>query len=89
MKILRIVFGIINILACVSLVVVHSYTDWNEANAFTWGMPLLVAAVLALISGIIILKEKNWGCAVSGLAIAGVAWIYYLIILWIGSWSMA
>lgn len=89
MKILRIVLGILNILACGSLVVVHSLTDWYASNAFTWGLPLLIAAALALICGIFTLKRKGWGWTITGLIVAGAAWIYYLILLWIVSWSMA
>lgn len=88
------ILGILNIIACGSLVL-YNYVWFSErgaspSNAFTWGLPVLVAAILALICGIYTLKRKSWGRAVTGLIVAGVAWIYCLILAWwIARWSMA
>lgn len=92
MRGLRLALGILNLIACVSLVVVHYtfwFLEWGAPDAFTWGLPLLIAAALALICGIFTLKRKNWGWAISGLIVAGAAWIYFLILSWLASWTMA
>jgi hypothetical protein len=93
MRGLRIALGILNLIACGSLAL-YNYVWFSErgasaSNAFTWGMPLLLAAILALICGIYTLKGKSWGWAVSGLIVAGAVWIYCLILAWIVSWTMA
>ena len=80
--------GILNIVACVSLVIVHSLLDWYAYYAFTWGLPLLVAAIVALICGVFTLKRKSWAWAFTGLMIAGAAGIYVWILLWLYSWTM-
>jgi hypothetical protein len=70
-------------------VLAHSVTDWNASNAFTWGLPLLIAAALALIGGIYTLIKKKWGWTITGLVAAGVVWIYFLFLSWVVSWQMA
>jgi hypothetical protein len=86
---LIIILGILDIVACVSLVIVHSSLDWYAYYAFTWGLPLLVAAIVALICGIFTLKRKSQAWAFTGLMIAGAAGIYFLILSWVVSWTMA
>ena len=90
MKILWVVLGILNLLACGLLA--FYYSVWlleSASDAFTWGLPILIAAIVALIGGIAVLKWKELGCAVAGLIIVGIAGIYLLILAWFGSWTMA
>jgi hypothetical protein len=84
--------GILNIIASGSLAVRYYFgwfLEWGAPDAFTWGLPILIAAVVALICGIFTLYKKSWGWAVAGLIITGAAWIYYLILSWLVSWTMA
>ena len=90
MRILRLALGILNLIACVSLV--WYYSVWlleSASDAFTWGLPILIAAIFALICGIFTLKGKSWGWAVSGLVVAGAVGIFLLILAWFLSWTMA
>jgi hypothetical protein len=84
----RVIFSALNLIACISLIIIHSLADWNRAAGFTWGLPILAAAIFALIAGIFTFRKRNWGWAISGLIIAGVAWIYYGILMLIHSWTM-
>jgi phosphatidylserine synthase len=91
MRILRLALGILNIIACGSLVGLH-YFGWfleSASDAFTWGLPILIAAALALICGIFTLKKTSWRWAVTGFFFAGAGWIYFLILSWLGSWTMS
>jgi len=45
--------------------------------AFSWDLLLLLGAVLALISGIFILKGKGWLWAIVGPILTGVAWFFF------------
>ena len=92
MEIRRVVLGILNILACVNMLVLFGISSsWARSVSvvFTWCLPLLIAAVAALVGGIAILKWKELGCAVSGLIIAGLGWFYFLALLWIKAWTMS
>jgi hypothetical protein len=82
-KIVIITLGILDILACLSLIVLHICIDWYSFNAFTWGLPLLIAALVALICGIFTLKTKNWKWSSLGLIVASVAWAYILFFFWL------
>jgi hypothetical protein len=93
MRGLRLALGVLNLIACGSLVF-YNYVWFSErgasaSNAFTWGLPVLIVAILALICGIFTLKRKSWGWAVSGLIAAVAAGIYCWILAWIISWTMA
>jgi hypothetical protein len=84
------VLGILNLIAFGSLTTY--YIVWllaSASDAFTWGLPVLVAAVVALICGIFTLKRKSWGWAVAGLFTACVLGIYLLALTWFLSWTMA
>jgi len=76
------ILGIIDIIACVSLLVWHFLfiLGWGALDAFTWGLPIFVAAITALISGIYTLKRKSWGWAVAGLifVVAGGAYAFII-----------
>ena len=80
-----IILGILNIVAGVSLVIVHSWLDWHAYYAFTWGLPLLIAAIVSLICGIFTLKRKSWRWAVTGFLFTGAGWIYFGILKYISS----
>jgi len=45
--------------------------------AFSWDLLFLLGAVLALISGIFILKGKGWLWAMIGPILTGVAWFFF------------
>jgi hypothetical protein len=83
-----IILGILNFIACGSLVGVHYYgcvLGWGTPDAFTGGLPILIAAVLALICGILTLIRKSWGWATFGLLSAVVGGVYALIVFYISS----
>ena len=88
-KALRIALVSSNFIACGSLVVLHNLIDWYKSAAFTWGLPLIVAAIIALVGGIFTLKRSSLGWAVIGLVTAVAAGIYLLILLWASSWTMS
>jgi phosphatidylserine synthase len=52
-------------------------------RAFTWGLPEPIAAILALICGILAMKRNSWRLGVIGLAIAVAAFIYICTLLWL------
>lgn len=82
------ILGVLNIIACGLLVGLHISIDWYNSAAFTWGLPIIIAAILALFCGIYTLKRKRLRWAVTGLFIAGAVYVYYLTLSWILSWSM-
>lgn len=50
--------------------------------AFSWDLIFLLGTVLALISGIFILKGKGWLWAIVGPILTGVAWFcFYNIVV--------
>ena len=82
------ILGIFDIIAGGSLVVTHYYEfilRWGASDAFTGGLPVFVAAILALICGIYTLKRKNWRWALAGFSFAGAGWVYAFIISFIAS----
>lgn len=84
------ILGILNIIVGGSLVLY--YCVWlleSVSDAFTWGLPILMAAILALICGIFSLKRGRGEWAVAGLVVAGAVGIYLLILAWFVSWAMA
>jgi hypothetical protein len=86
-----IVLGILDLIACVLLVVMHYnfwFLEWGARDAFTWGLPVLIAAIVALICGIFTLKMESGAWAFTGLVIAGAAGIYFWILSWVVSWTM-
>jgi phosphatidylserine synthase len=77
------ILGILNIIASGLLAAVYYcgfdlYTGVTQ-DAFTWGLPMPIAAILALICGIFTLKRKSWRWAVTGLIVAGAALLYIWI----------
>lgn len=88
-----ITLGIIDLLACISLAVF--YYAWileggtTLENAFTWGLPILVGAILNLIVGIYSIKNSKWGWAIFGFIIACAVWIYCFMLLLAASWTMS
>jgi hypothetical protein len=81
MRGLRIALGILNLIAYGSLVW-YDYV-WllgSTSDAFTWGLPIFVAAIMALICGIFTLKGKGWVWAFAGSTFAVVGWIYFCMI---------
>jgi hypothetical protein len=92
MRGLRVALGILDIAAGGSLVAVYYifwFLEWGVPDAFTWGLPALVAAALALIGGIYTLVKKGWGWTITGLVATAVGWIYFLFLSWVVSWTMA
>jgi len=87
----RIIFSILNFIASVSLAYIYFFWFLEGGKAldvaFTGGLPVLLAIILSLISGILTMKNKSWWWAFSGLVVAGLVWIYYLILLWVVSWT--
>ena len=82
--------GIFNIIAG-GLLIVY-YWIWlleSASDAFTWGLPIFIAAILALICGIFSLKRRKWEWVVAGLFVVGAVGLYLLIMAWILSWTMA
>jgi hypothetical protein len=92
-RVLITILGILNMIAAGSLVLWDYFWFSDEGasvpDAFTWGLPLLIAAIVALTCGIFTLNRKTKGWAVSGLVVAGAAWIYCLILLWFTSGTMS
>ena len=86
-----IILGTLNIVVCVLLILWHYNTAvkyvWREN--FTWPLPILIAALFALISGIITLKRGVLVLAIISLVAAGAASIYYFILLLVVSWTMS
>jgi hypothetical protein len=83
MKILGIVLGVLSILACSSLLVLHYYEfilEWGASDAFTGALPVFLAALVALICGIFALITKNWKWALTGLIFAAAGWVYAFLI---------
>jgi hypothetical protein len=84
------IIGILNIIACVSLVIY--YIVWllaSASDAFTWGLPVLVAAITASICGVFTLKRRSWRWAFTGFLAACVVGIYLLILACFLSWTVA
>lgn len=80
---LRIALGILNILACVNMLVLFGISSsWAHSVlvVFTWCLPFIVAAALTLIGGILTLKRKGWGWAITGIIVTGAGWFYFYII---------
>jgi hypothetical protein len=75
----------LNVVAFLILAVLFFYSsdlDWGiTKEAFTWGLPLLIAAILTLIGGIFTVTRKNWRWGVSSLAVAVAAFIYLGMVL--------
>jgi len=61
--------------------------DWKGASGeYLWGLPFLVAGLLALIGGIVTMKkEENWGYGILGLIIAIVISVFaFSVLRWTG-----
>ena len=92
-KILITIVGILDLLACASLAVF--YYAWileggtTLENAHTWGLPVLIGAILNLIAGIYSIKNSKWNWAIFGFTIACLVWTYCLILLWLAQWTMS
>jgi len=73
-------FNIVAFLILAALYFYSSDLDWGiNKEAFTWGLPLLIAAIFTLIGGIFTVTRKNWRWGVSSLAVAvAVAAFIYL-----------
>jgi hypothetical protein len=85
------VLGILNIVACGSLVGLYYYgcvLEWRKSALFTWGLPILVAAILTSICIVYTLKKEDWRWAAAGLFLAGAGWSYFLILSWFLRWAM-
>jgi hypothetical protein len=88
---LRIALGILNLIACVCmLVLLLIMCGWARSAlvVFTWGLPFIIAAILALIGGIYSLRGKRLAWAISGLITAVAVGFYFFVIAWIRSWIM-
>jgi hypothetical protein len=74
-----------NIIAFLILAVLYFYSSDLDSGinkeAFTWGLPLLIAAIFTLIGGIFTVTRKNWRWGVSSLAAAVAAFIYMGMVL--------
>jgi phosphatidylserine synthase len=86
-KVWIIILGTLNILAfCLLAVVYYAGYDLHTGGtrgAFTWGLSIPIAAILALISGILAIKRKSWRWGVIGLAVAVVIFLSLWAYLWI------
>jgi phosphatidylserine synthase len=86
-KVWIIILGVLNILAfCLLAVVYYAGYDLHTggtSGAFTWGLPLPIAAILALICGILAMKRKSWRWGVIGLAAAVAVFLYLWTYLWL------
>jgi len=80
-----ITLGILNLIACGLLVVLYCSADWYEPYRFTWGLPMIIAAVVALICGIFTLKRKSWLWGFIGLFFAVLGLVYFGIIIYVSS----
>jgi len=78
----RIALGILNIIACVNMLVllgIFCYAiriGFRIEDVFTWGLPFIAVAVYTLTVGIFTLKGKHWVWAFLGILFAGAAWVY-------------
>jgi hypothetical protein len=74
-----------NIVAFLILAALYFYSfdlQWGiNKEAFTWGLPLLIAAIFTLIGIIFTVTRKNWRWGVSSLAAAVAAFIYLGMVL--------
>ena len=81
------ILGVLNILAF-CLLAVWYYTAYDlhiggTQRAFTWGLPEPIAAIMALMCGILAMKRKSWRWGVIGLAVAVAAFLYMCTLLWL------
>ena len=83
-KVWIIILAVLNLIA---FGLILSYYCWffsalSIQDAFTWGLPWLIAALLSLVSGILTLTKKKWGCGFAGFFLALIIlFIYFLILL--------
>lgn len=74
-----------NIVAFLILAALYFYSSDLDSGitkeAFTWGLPLLIAAIFTLIGGIFTVTRKNWRWGISSLAAAFAAFIYLGMVL--------
>jgi len=92
-KRLRITLGIINILASINMLFFYFIFMIDPPPAYKletrlWGQLLLILAILALISGRSVLKEKNmrWTTvmAIASPILAGLMWlVFFGAIIWL------
>jgi len=82
------IFGIINVLAFISLLVLFfSFVlDWGLKDAFTWALPVFIAMVITIFCSIYTFKKNDWRWALSGLILAIAGWFYSLIISFYTAW---
>ena len=85
---MRTILGTLNIILSVFMLLFYIYWVGNERPsirleyAITWYLPFIVAAVVALISGIFTLKyHLLW--AIVGPLFSGAALAYYYILMWL------
>lgn len=81
------ILGVLNIIAfCVLAFWYYLYFRNGQIyEAFTWGLPELIAALLALSSGILAMKRRSWRWGVTGLVVAVAVFLYIWIFLWLYS----
>ena len=93
-EIVKAIIGWLSVLAGVFMLVFYLLTIVSARPysrlevAFTWYLPIILAAIIILICGIFSLKEKSWKLAVAGLYIFGLVAVYSVIIIYIFSWQM-
>jgi hypothetical protein len=91
-KVWIVILGVLNILAFCLLGFVY-YTGFDlhlggTSGAFTWGLIMPIAALLALSSGILAMKRKSWRWGVIGLAAAIAVFLCIWMLLWLYSKGM-
>jgi len=81
---LIITLAILNFLAfcLLAFVFYKNISSGGMPNFFIWGLPELIAALLALIGGILTIKRKNWRWGVTGLGIVCALVLYILILIY-------
>lgn len=78
--------GILNLIACISLVVYGWYSGYlYDGMVFAWGFPVLLCTIATLVCGIWTIKRRQARWGYIGLIAASVAWGYMLFISWLYS----
>ena len=85
MKTKLIILIVLNLLASILLFVIYFFRfdiQWGfYAQSLTWGLPILLGAVITLAAGLYTCKTKTFKWAVSGLGAAAIAGIYTAVML--------
>ena len=85
MKVKLIILIVLNLAASLLLFIIYLFRfdiQWGlSVQSLTWGLPILLGAVITLAAGLYTWKTKLFKCAFSGLGAAAIAGIYTAVML--------